>query len=705
MRKLLLLLLLLLCATVTHATVYYVAANGSDSQDCTEKTHTTGTTGPCLHAPGMPNYTGSIYPSQYAVHTGDQWIFRGGDIWHFGNSGASPYTGGTWFPTWDGVYWGVDPTYYTGGAWSRPIFTADNSPCNSGTTGVMPDGATCTSNPTACSPAGTNCTGLYYVSACVYQVLPNSSFPSNNQILFINNQASGGGATVDNIEFTGLCENDSGGQQSYNNNYVDDGGVQATPNLLEHLYIHGASHLAFTCVGNPSGHCMNLLAFNMGNADNSEQLQDIVDNSDGDPTGILSQFGGGYNVSQSVFRYAVGMANATAGHLLHDTLFEHMAQPGDDVGHGNMWQENTSDQTQLAHAYYDNVFRHVCTDSGFCPAGIEGFEPDAICYGVNTPTGCPGATTDYIFANVYYDTDPAVVEYVNIGYTQPTQGNYVLFNNTFQANTSGTALIRCSTNTMQLTLANNQYIGTVAPYDTVACPAHYTAGTPLTELALSTADATTYGYTPGSTYPYFPASANCNGNPSSADCTVGNGTNKNTAFCGALTTAAMSDPTLSDAATACLQDARYACVYNATPHTISCPTRTPNARPTSTVWDIGGGEFTGTGPAATPSASPGSGTYSGTQSVTLSVTGGAPVICYSTSTTPATNGTTGCTTGTLYTGAISISVNSTLQAIAGGSGYVDGSVGTFSYVITGFPGSAFGLSRGAVVLRGGAIQH
>src|SRR5579872_7268422 len=87
----------------------------------------------------------------------------------------------------------------------------------------------------------------------------------------------------------------------------------------------------------------------------------------------------------------------------------------------------------------------------------------------------------------------------------------------------------------------------------------------------------------------------------------------------------------------------------------------------------------GTPTANTPTCSPGSGTYGSTQSVTCSVTGGAPVICYSTTTTPATNGAAGCTTGTLYTGAISISSNTTLKAIAGGTSFSDGGVATYTY--------------------------
>lgn len=85
--------------------------------------------------------------------------------------------------------------------------------------------------------------------------------------------------------------------------------------------------------------------------------------------------------------------------------------------------------------------------------------------------------------------------------------------------------------------------------------------------------------------------------------------------------------------------------------------------------------------AATPTFSPVAGTYSSTQSVTLSTTSGT-VICYNTTGSPATNGTTGCTTGTLYTTPVSVSTSETLYAVAGGTGLVDSTVGSAAYVIT-----------------------
>jgi hypothetical protein len=85
--------------------------------------------------------------------------------------------------------------------------------------------------------------------------------------------------------------------------------------------------------------------------------------------------------------------------------------------------------------------------------------------------------------------------------------------------------------------------------------------------------------------------------------------------------------------------------------------------------------------AATPTFSPAAGAYSGAQSVTLSTVSSGAVICYNTTGNPATNGSIGCATGTLYTGPVTISSSETLYAVAGGTGYNDGPVVNASYVI------------------------
>lgn len=89
----------------------------------------------------------------------------------------------------------------------------------------------------------------------------------------------------------------------------------------------------------------------------------------------------------------------------------------------------------------------------------------------------------------------------------------------------------------------------------------------------------------------------------------------------------------------------------------------------------------GTPTASTPTFSPGAGTYAGSQTVTISTTSSGAVICYNTTGAPQTNGSTGCTTGTLYTGPVTVASSETLYAVAGGTGYLDSSIGSAAYII------------------------
>jgi len=87
------------------------------------------------------------------------------------------------------------------------------------------------------------------------------------------------------------------------------------------------------------------------------------------------------------------------------------------------------------------------------------------------------------------------------------------------------------------------------------------------------------------------------------------------------------------------------------------------------------------GQAGIPTFSPAPGTYVGSQSVALSSGSSGAAICYSTTGNPATNGSTGCTAGTLYAAPITVSSSETLNAVAGGTGFIDSAVVSGAYVI------------------------
>ena len=72
---------------------YFVSASGADTNNGTSEST------PWLHAPQMPNCSGTCATVQNqngGIPPGTGIILRGGDTWHFGNSNATPYTGGTW---------------------------------------------------------------------------------------------------------------------------------------------------------------------------------------------------------------------------------------------------------------------------------------------------------------------------------------------------------------------------------------------------------------------------------------------------------------------------------------------------------------------------------------------------------------------------------------------------------------------------------
>jgi hypothetical protein len=97
---------------------------------------------------------------------------------------------------------------------------------------------------------------------------------------------------------------------------------------------------------------------------------------------------------------------------------------------------------------------------------------------------------------------------------------------------------------------------------------------------------------------------------------------------------------------------------------------------------VGSAAYTIGAAAGTPTFSPVAGSYTGSQSITISTTGGA-IICWNTTGAPATNGSTGCTTGTLYSVAVTVASSETLYAVAGGTGFTDSGVGSAAYVISG----------------------
>jgi hypothetical protein len=507
-----------LSAGSAFAGTYYVSANGSDSNDGASKTT------PWLHAPGMPKCTGSC-----ASHTpvaGDRFIFRGGDTWHLGNSGLSPYTGGTWSITWSGssgnnIYFGVDQTWYSGSSWSRPILNGDN-------------------------PLSTSTT----LGTCSFRAGTDNIFLSIVLQSFV---------TMDGFEFVGACNNNAG------NPYGQDILVSSNSShdlLYNNLYIHGWTHQQFT----PPCDCANLHVFGGSNGSGTivnDVFQNIVvDGSDSDPQGMSAFYDGMYDIHNSVFRY-VTQGIAKYNHTLHDTWFDHWYAVGDGNSHSNLY-ESTGEPPESG-AYYNNLFTNVYTAGTFTSGQV-----------VIWPWPTPGFT-DYWFNNIFSNVI-AGGNWFDMGQNGSAQGTLTIFNNTFEAPDSSTPLSCGSTQPDALNAINNHYITQAASPYASNCSGHTI--NKVTERLMTNAEATAAGYTSAQNYVYSPTAAN---SP-----TVGAGTNEE-ALCTAMASAG-----LMDAAIACRSDTRYACTYNSSNHTVTCPARTVVARPSSTAWNVGGYQYSGT---------------------------------------------------------------------------------------------------------------
>jgi len=523
------------------ATTHYIAANGSDSSSGTTNTS------PWQHAPGMPACTGSC--ASYTPQAGDQFIFRGGDTWHMGNSSLSPYTGGTWNWQWSGnsstcvyegtqtgcIYIGVDQNWYSGSSWSRPILNGDNPLSKS------------------------------VVSSCPYQTGPN------NQLFNISSSANAW-VIFDNFELLGWCTNNTASSNLYDAALVDGGNGHQNPNTFSNVYVHG-----WTVGTGASDNSIECTVFGMGNNSSENLIGVVIDGSDTDPaTCAWGTFPTFTHMKDSIIRYTTqGVGQGC--HDIHDNIFEHFYNPYVPT-HGNVLECNADAAGSTPNVFYNNIVRHDDTS-------MEGAGQVHLWF-------CPnGTASEYWFNNLVYDV-------VNSNYWDvagpPSYGSCTnaagqfMFNNTLLSGTQPCNLSPNNTGGKYLTVYNEHLINT--PYDGTGCTGA-AGSTTNVSMAYSAADAQGYTGTPGTVTgdtckndvtPCSPTAA--------TNSTVGVGsTLKN--YCSTLQSYASIDPSMGDAAAACLDDTTTACSYNSTNHTMVCPEQPPIVRPT---WDAGAYQW-GTG--------------------------------------------------------------------------------------------------------------
>lgn len=620
------LLILLSVIPVSAQTTYYVCAdtggtcNASDSNAGTSKTAT------WFHAPGMTTFTGS-----YTHHTGDSIIFRGGDTWHFGNQTLNPHSGfqtGSWVKSTSGSGTSCNLNAAVGAivTTSCDYIGVDQTWFNSSVCGA----SWCRPIMNLDNPVTTSIPG-----SCTYD------YSTVGETL----NFTGSDIILDNFEWTGACYNSAAG------GFVAT--IFFTGNMIEakNNYQHGFT-LGAACAN--TGNDCDTYNFVSGIDDLTKYQRfdhNVFDNSDGTlgnstTTASMAVFNQSLTeADHNVTNHISNGLKSRQAILIHDNLFQNTFQSSTGT-HANIveWSEVVYN---VGTYYYNNLTT--------CP-----FANSTVGESVDMWPGTTGKN-GYIFNNISncnYNGGSGGNCYLVEG--DKTPGNIFFLNNT----TWYPCLLRNpNRGTNTVIYQNNQFINIPScPTSGIACAISNFSGANVT--------ATDNGNE------VWQITANACGNaannfaPTSGACaTVGAGANLSSICSG------MDNPT---AALACASS--YGGVtYNVTNH--AAVDNTPVARGSS--WDAGAYQFGGTPTAGTPTASPVAGSYSGTQNVTFSVTGGAPVICVAVSpTVPATNGTSGCTSGTLYTSPVPVSTSQTLKAIAGGTGFLDGSVGTFAYTIT-----------------------
>ena len=327
------LLILLACFVISgaSASTYYVSANGVDTNSGTSKSS------PWLHAPGMTGCS-SVCAST-SPKAGDQFIFRGGDVWHYsaGSPVGLPWTWNRSGSSGNPIYVGVDQSWYAGGSWSRPVLTMDN-------------------------PLTTNSPG-----SCSFD-------DSSNTAVTI----SASYVTFDDFEFTGKCWS---GAPVAGAAYLRSNGtyIKATNN-----YMHGWSvattaaddnHYVFSGTG--SGNTGNEWAYNVIDGSDSTfgaactNSSCVVSTTTKGATGWA--FGVEcYNVHHNVIRHVSNGLECQNATIVHDNLLEYLFEPSFGGRHGNNIESLGGNPGMVAY-YYNNVTRNTNEGVGWWPQFSTGY--------------------------------------------------------------------------------------------------------------------------------------------------------------------------------------------------------------------------------------------------------------------------------------------------------------------------------------------
>lgn len=394
---------------------------------------------------------------------------------------------------------------------------------------------------------------------------------------------TGNYVVIDNIEFTGLHEtaNSAGGSGSCGSvtpctgtgtspNYIFNGG---TGGVLENCYFHlwstDVTNNRPAGTGGPAS--ITLTGAYIGR-------YNVVDGSDsfttinGVPTGSMFFTHGSSPIMYGNYIRYANTGIDGPGDDWHDNLVEFIVNAYGGGHFDGLYQYGPALQNTVF--MYNNVVRHnqaapLCGAVKFWMSGND----------QNTATG-------YAFNNVVYDQCPGNMIDTG-GHFGVPYGTWYFFNNTVQCGYDtdmGGCVLGDAGNkqngqytggSMSLYLSNNFWIqsGTTSPLSCVQ--ATWTCPPEVTSTYLTLAQAQAAGYSDTGTFAWQATKSNAP--------TVGTGTNHAT-YCATISAAN------STAGTACRNSTGYACTYNTSNHTVSCPAQTKLAHPVG-AWDQSASQF------------------------------------------------------------------------------------------------------------------
>lgn len=556
---------------------FYAANSGSDTTGDGSKAN------PWAHIRTMQTCTGNC-----AAHTpvaGEGFIFKGGDTWDYTNFGMAWNYSGTASAT-PGVstapiYIGVDKSWYTGGSWTRPTWTCGGAAATS-----------CANNSMGNLMIqvyahdviidNINFTGLYIkVTDSGYQyilfvfgndVVENSYFHGWALQTLVTGSvtAVGSGTGVYTVTLAGGGSNGlatanvncSGFSSSANN-----GSFSITSSTSTTITTNNGSSTSAgtygTCTTAPRGNVVAATGYIGGGTDaliGTQIINNVCDGSDtAENDGTC--FGNAWKIENNYVGYVYNGINGVADYIDGNTI-EHIDFFAASGSHCNgVYHKGPIDTTALTMYAYNNVMRNS-VGSGCVYFYVNGGGSGQVC-----PT-----CKMYIYDNVIYNL-PNASTYISTGSDSGDQsGTFYIDNNTIEAGHLPCMGNGLNANVETVNFDNNQCITTGGSVCSVGTSGTCVDGghNLLRTQSQAAADCTAGSncYVASSNPAYFPPAG---GN------TIGVGANMSS-----------SVPTYGSAFG---YDSSYACTYNTSNHTVSCPALTANYRPASAAWDIGAYQF------------------------------------------------------------------------------------------------------------------